>query len=280
MERIGVTDSCSELNGPHQRLKEGCEALGWDFKLITRNVDPAKHDPELAGYVGFGDVTGSKLSDPEDLSRRRARARRRPGRQLPRRADPGRGRARRRGGGHLHRPRRRRGPGRGSRARRSSWPAARSSRRRSCGARGSAARPSATTCACIPSARCSPTYEEPQDAWWGPPQSALCHEFAEGRGRPRLPARGRPPLDRDRCRRDALAVRSPAQAGDGPAARHLVADLADPRPRPRTGRRRRGGERRRELPRSPTSSTSPTSAPAWRRWPGSTRRRARSESWR
>ena len=62
MERIGVTDSCSELNGPHQRLKEGCEALGWDFKLITRNVDPAKHDADLAGYVGFGDVTGSKLS--------------------------------------------------------------------------------------------------------------------------------------------------------------------------------------------------------------------------
>ena len=25
MERIGATDSCSELNGPHQRLKEGCE---------------------------------------------------------------------------------------------------------------------------------------------------------------------------------------------------------------------------------------------------------------
>jgi acyl-CoA reductase-like NAD-dependent aldehyde dehydrogenase/choline dehydrogenase-like flavoprotein len=62
MGRIGVTDSCSELNGPHQRLKEGCEALGWDFKPITRNVDPAKHDPDLAGYVGFGDVTGSKLS--------------------------------------------------------------------------------------------------------------------------------------------------------------------------------------------------------------------------
>ena len=62
MERIGATDSCSELNGPHQRLKEGCEALGWEFELITRNVDPARHDPDLAGYVGFGDVTGAKLS--------------------------------------------------------------------------------------------------------------------------------------------------------------------------------------------------------------------------
>ena len=63
MERIGATDSCSELNGPHQRLKEGCEALGWDFKLITRNVDPARHDPDLAGYVGFGDVTGRQALD-------------------------------------------------------------------------------------------------------------------------------------------------------------------------------------------------------------------------
>ncbi|MDX6637389.1 MAG: hypothetical protein QOJ01_900 [Solirubrobacterales bacterium] len=62
LERISATDSCSELNGPHQRLKEGCDALGWDFGSIVRNVDPAKHDPKLAGYVGFGDVTGSKQS--------------------------------------------------------------------------------------------------------------------------------------------------------------------------------------------------------------------------
>jgi acyl-CoA reductase-like NAD-dependent aldehyde dehydrogenase/choline dehydrogenase-like flavoprotein len=61
-KRINATDECSELNGPHQRLEEGCEALGWDFKRITRNVDPSRHDPNLAGYVGFGDVTGSKNS--------------------------------------------------------------------------------------------------------------------------------------------------------------------------------------------------------------------------
>jgi choline dehydrogenase-like flavoprotein len=61
-ERITVTDSCSELNGPHQRLKEGCEALDWDFQLITRNVDASRHDPDLAGFGGFGDVTGAKQS--------------------------------------------------------------------------------------------------------------------------------------------------------------------------------------------------------------------------
>ena len=43
---------------------------------------------------------------------------------------------------------------------------------------------------------------------------------------------------------------------------HLRADLADPRPRPRPGRRRRGRQRRARPTASPTSSTSPTSAPA------------------
>jgi choline dehydrogenase-like flavoprotein len=62
LARIGATDSCSELNGPHRRLREGCEALGWDFDLVVRNVDASRHDPDLAGFVGFGDVTGSKLS--------------------------------------------------------------------------------------------------------------------------------------------------------------------------------------------------------------------------
>ncbi len=62
MTRLDANADCSELNGPHQRLKEGCEALGWDFDLITRNVDRSRHDPNLAGYVGFGDVTGAKNS--------------------------------------------------------------------------------------------------------------------------------------------------------------------------------------------------------------------------
>jgi choline dehydrogenase-like flavoprotein len=60
-ERLKVNDRCSELNGPHQQLKKGCEALGYDFRLITRNADPECHDPEHAGYLGFGDQTGSKL---------------------------------------------------------------------------------------------------------------------------------------------------------------------------------------------------------------------------
>jgi choline dehydrogenase-like flavoprotein len=60
-ERLAVNDRCSDLNGPHQRLKEGCERLGYGFKLITRNSDPDAYDREVAGYLGFGDQSGAKL---------------------------------------------------------------------------------------------------------------------------------------------------------------------------------------------------------------------------
>jgi choline dehydrogenase-like flavoprotein len=62
LERIGATDELSDLNGPQQRMKEGCEALGWDFRKVVRNADPSKYSFESAGYLGFGDQSGSKLS--------------------------------------------------------------------------------------------------------------------------------------------------------------------------------------------------------------------------
>ncbi|HEX8075283.1 MAG TPA: GMC family oxidoreductase, partial [Thermoleophilaceae bacterium] len=69
LERIGATDQASDWNGPHQRLKEGCEALGWEFKTIVRNADPSKYAPETAGYLGFGDQSGSKLSSDKTFLR-------------------------------------------------------------------------------------------------------------------------------------------------------------------------------------------------------------------
>ena len=33
LERIGANDECSDLNGPHERLREACEKLGYDFRL-------------------------------------------------------------------------------------------------------------------------------------------------------------------------------------------------------------------------------------------------------
>jgi choline dehydrogenase-like flavoprotein len=60
LTRISATDRCSDLNDPNRRLAEGCEALGWSFKRAIRNTDPATYDPASAGYLGFGDATGSK----------------------------------------------------------------------------------------------------------------------------------------------------------------------------------------------------------------------------
>jgi acyl-CoA reductase-like NAD-dependent aldehyde dehydrogenase/choline dehydrogenase-like flavoprotein len=179
MARIGVTDSCSELNGPHQRLKEGCEAIGWDFQPITRNVDPAKHDPDLAGYVGFGDVTGSKLSTQKtylaDAHRRGADL------VVDCRAERilvENGRAAGVEGTYV-------GPD-GATAQvvvRAPQVVV------ACGSIESPAllRRSAIGGPAVgdylrlhPVGGLFATYDEPQDAWWGAPQSALCHEFAEG----------------------------------------------------------------------------------------------------
>ena len=62
LSRIGANDGCSDLNGTQQRLREGSEALGWSFETIVRNADPASYAPETAGYLGFGDQSGSKQS--------------------------------------------------------------------------------------------------------------------------------------------------------------------------------------------------------------------------
>jgi choline dehydrogenase-like flavoprotein len=59
--RIGVTDQCSHCNGPNQRVLDAAQKLGIDGRPITRNADPDKYDADLAGLMGFGDVTGAKL---------------------------------------------------------------------------------------------------------------------------------------------------------------------------------------------------------------------------
>jgi choline dehydrogenase-like flavoprotein len=61
-ERLGVTDTCSDLNVPHQRMQAGAEALGWSFTRTNRNTDPSRYDPESAGLMGFGDQSGAKQS--------------------------------------------------------------------------------------------------------------------------------------------------------------------------------------------------------------------------
>jgi choline dehydrogenase-like flavoprotein len=61
-EHLRVNDRCSQLNGPQQRMREGAERLGWDFKLAERNVDESLYSFDTAGYLGFGDQSGAKRS--------------------------------------------------------------------------------------------------------------------------------------------------------------------------------------------------------------------------
>jgi choline dehydrogenase-like flavoprotein len=59
-ERLGVTEECSDHNRPTELLESACRELGYPFKGITRNADPASYDPRTAGFLGFGDQSGSK----------------------------------------------------------------------------------------------------------------------------------------------------------------------------------------------------------------------------
>ena len=60
--RINVTDRCSDWNPVTETLKGACEARGHGFQRITRNADEEQYDADLAGLMGFGDVSGAKNS--------------------------------------------------------------------------------------------------------------------------------------------------------------------------------------------------------------------------
>ncbi|HKP56044.1 MAG TPA: GMC family oxidoreductase [Polyangiales bacterium] len=61
-QRLQVNDACSDLNGPHLRFEAGARRLGYNFVRTFRNVDPRKYDADTAGYHGYGDLTGSRQS--------------------------------------------------------------------------------------------------------------------------------------------------------------------------------------------------------------------------
>lgn len=69
LERIGATDKASDLNKAQQKMKQACEALGWDFRPVVRNVDLDKYSPEASGYLGFGDPSGAKNSTEKTFLR-------------------------------------------------------------------------------------------------------------------------------------------------------------------------------------------------------------------
>jgi len=60
LERMGVSEQCSDHNGPHQRLVEGADKLGYTFVKAALNLSPEHYDADKAGHAGFGDQTGAK----------------------------------------------------------------------------------------------------------------------------------------------------------------------------------------------------------------------------
>lgn len=62
MERIGANDRCSDRNGIQEKMKLGAEKFGWSSETIVRNADPRSYSAETAGFIGFGDFSGSKQS--------------------------------------------------------------------------------------------------------------------------------------------------------------------------------------------------------------------------
>ncbi len=60
--RLSVNNECCDMNKPHEVMKRGAEALGWSFVITNRNADRDTYDPVSAGYMGFGDQSGSKQS--------------------------------------------------------------------------------------------------------------------------------------------------------------------------------------------------------------------------
>ncbi|MCB0871574.1 MAG: FAD-dependent oxidoreductase, partial [Solirubrobacterales bacterium] len=61
-ERSKVNSDCSELNQTQKTWIDAAEKLGWSWHKTDRNWDPEKHDPLVAGYMGWGDQSGAKQS--------------------------------------------------------------------------------------------------------------------------------------------------------------------------------------------------------------------------
>lgn len=62
MERLGANDRCSDRNGIQEKMKAGADKIGWSSETIVRNTDPRSYSAETAGFIGFGDFSGSKQS--------------------------------------------------------------------------------------------------------------------------------------------------------------------------------------------------------------------------
>ena len=218
-ERVNVNDRCSDFNGPpRRRSRRACDEAGFASSAITRNADETATTPDLAGLMGFGDLTGAKLGtlktylqDAADAGARfvvdcrvervLVEDGRAAGVEGTYRDEDGTTRPRRRARADGRRRRR-----------------ARSTRRRCCCARASAARPPATTCGCIPRPRRRRSTTSRRRAGGARRRPGLSAAVRRRRGRLRLPDRDLARLaGRDRLG-GALGVRRAAQGAHGAAA--------------------------------------------------------------
>lgn len=62
LARAGATDAASDLSPAQRTWFDAAKRLGWSTHTAVRNTDPATYTPETAGYLGFGDQSGSKRS--------------------------------------------------------------------------------------------------------------------------------------------------------------------------------------------------------------------------
>ena len=262
-ERLGVNAECSDLNGPHRRLREGCEPLGYDFRLITRNADPDLYDPITRRLHGLRRPVRLEALDREDLPRRRPGRRGRVLRRLPASS----GSSSRTAAPPASRPSRStRRPG--SQRRRRSDPdragadvvvAAGSIESPALLLRSRIGGPAVGDYLRLhPTVAVTAYYEEPQNWMWGPPQAALSHEFADIERRLRLPDRVRPGDHRAVRRRAAVAFGRRPQAADARVGPRGAASSASPAIAATAGSRSTPPATRSSTTRSPTSSTSPT----------------------
>jgi len=61
-KRLGVNDTATSQNRTHKKLIQGCEALGYPHRPLTRNTDTACEDPSVCGYCFAGCQKGCKQS--------------------------------------------------------------------------------------------------------------------------------------------------------------------------------------------------------------------------
>lgn len=60
--RLSANQACAVYNSQNLRMREGCAKLGYKSAQTFVNWDPQLFNPALAGYTGFGDQTGGKMT--------------------------------------------------------------------------------------------------------------------------------------------------------------------------------------------------------------------------